>query len=57
MVTYQTWLLHGKCTRAPNANRHLITYKVAKKIFNVKKSPSTSLLAAHGQVNNSNIFE
>ena len=56
MVTYQTWLLHGKCTCSSKTNRHFIIFKVAKNL-NVQKAPSTSLLAAHGQVNNSNIFE
>ena len=30
---------------------------IVGKNFNVQKAPSTSLLAAHGQVNNSNIFD
>ena len=46
----------AKCTCLTKANRHFIIYKVAKNL-NVQKSPSTSLLAAHGQVNNSIIFE
>ena len=37
-------------------NRYFIIFEVAKNL-NVQKAPSTSLLAAYGQVNNSNIFE
>ena len=49
----------GKCTCSSKANRHFIIYKVAKKNLTLQKSPSTSLLAAHGHVhvNNSSIFE
>ena len=48
--------MHGKCTCSSKNNRHFIIYKVAKNL-NVQKAHSTSLLAAHGQVKNSNIFE
>ena len=48
--------MHGKFTCSLQTNRHFIIYKVANNL-DVQKSPFTSLLAAHGQVNNSNIFE
>ena len=39
LVTYLTWLLHGKCTCSSKANRHFIIYKVAKKILMYKNLP------------------
>ena len=39
MVTYKTWLLHGKSTCSSKANRHFMIYKIAKKIFMYKNLP------------------
>ena len=39
MVTYYTWLLHGKRTCTSIANRQFIMYKEAKKILMYKILP------------------